>query len=116
MSNDSLNMTFPDDLTTDQAYDAACEQDSQIADCAVAAAQAMEEGNWKNADHHLSSVLDLNEAMREAAEIGGLDDWIEYADALEERVCEIRQDIEDGKEWDAFEKTVEIPEMPRWFL
>lgn len=109
-------MTFPDDLTTDQAYDAACEQDSQIADCAVAAAQAMEESNWEEADHHLSSVLDLNKAMREAAEIGGLDDWTEYAEALEERVYEVRQDIKDGKECDAFEETAEIPEMARWYL
>lgn len=109
-------MTFPNDLTEDQAYDAACEQDFQIADAAVAAARAIEDGDMEKADGHLAGVLELNEHMKEAAEIGGLDNWIEYADGLKDQAEEARMAIEDGREWDAFEAAVEIPELSKRYL
>lgn len=109
-------VTFPDDLTEDQAHDGACEQDFQIADAAVAAVEAIEEGNIEEADRHLAGVLDLNENMRELAEIGGLDNWVEYSDGLKEHTEKAREAIEEGREWDAFEAAVEIPEMAEEYL
>lgn len=109
-------MTFPDDLTIDEAYDAAGEMDFQIADASIAAARAIEEGDMEKADAHLQTVLNLNESMKEAAEIGGLDNWIEYADALANHVEETQQALEEGREWDAFEGTKEIPELYKWHL
>jgi len=63
-------MAYPEDLTEDEAYDAAAEVDFQIADVAVAAARAIEEGNFEKADSKLREIRSMAENMKEAAEIG----------------------------------------------
>jgi len=109
-------VTFPEDLSVDQAYDAACEQDFQIADEAVAAARAIEDGDLEEADACFARLLELNNVMKEAAEIGGLDKWVEYADVLENHTDEAREALEEEREWDAFEAAKEIPEMAERYL
>jgi hypothetical protein len=109
-------VTFPDNLTVDEAYDAACEVDFQIADVAVAASKAIEEGDYETADGLLSEVQELNQSMKEAAKTGELDEWVAYSDALSEHVEETRQAIAEDREWDAFEGAVEIPELAEWHL
>ena len=109
-------MTFPDDLTVDEAYDAAAEMDFQIADAAMAAARSIEEGNLEEARSHLETVLDLNNSMHEAAEIGDFDDWIEYCNALAEHTEEAQQAIKEDREWDAFEGAIDIPELAKRYL
>jgi len=104
-------MAYPEDLTEDEAYDAAAEVDFQITDVAVAAARAIEEGNFEKADSKLREIRSMAENMKEAAEIGGLERWIEYADGLSEHVEQTRNAIEEGRGWDAFDNTVEIPEL-----
>jgi DNA polymerase III delta prime subunit len=109
-------MTFSKDLTADEAYDAAAEMDFQIADCGVAAAKAIEEGDMEKAIEDLQTILELNRSMKEAAEIGEHKEWVEYANALADHVKETLQAIEDGREWDAFGGAKEIPELSKLYL